>query len=58
MKMEQDQADLDSGDSDMDEAGITDDMLMEAVRKVRGKKAILKEQHKLKLKKRAKSKLR
>lgn len=41
--MEQDQADLDSGDSEMEEAGITDEMLMEAVKKVRGKKAVLKE---------------
>ena len=58
LKMEQDQAALDSGDSSMDEAGITDDMLQLAIKKVRGKKAILKEQHKLKAKRRAKSKLR
>jgi len=58
LKMEADQADLDSGDSEMDEAGITDDMLALAIKKVRGKKAILKEQHKLKSKRRAKSKLR
>jgi len=58
LKMEKDQADLDSGDSEMDEAGITDDMLATAIKKVRGKKTIIKEQHKLKAKRRAKSKLR
>ena len=49
LKMEQDAADLDSGDSEMEEAGISDEMLLAAVKRVRGKKAILKEQHKMKI---------
>lgn len=58
LKMEMDQKNLDSGDEEMEEAGITDDMLEDEIKHVRGKKAMIKEAHKMKLKRRAKSKLR
>jgi hypothetical protein len=42
----------------MEAAGITNKMIDMELQKVRGKKAVIKEEHKLKLKRRAKSKAR